>query len=105
MMHLIAEIAVAQMQQSEEYHGRPDIPLRSPESELVVIYNRVPKTGSTSFVGVAYDLCRTNGFHVLHVNVSANMHVLTLPNQVRLVHIHKQITALTINYYSKIHTI
>jgi heparan sulfate 2-O-sulfotransferase HS2ST1 len=55
------------------------------EKELVVIYNRVPKTGSTSFVGVAYDLCKTNAFHVLHVNISANMHVLTLPNQAKFV--------------------
>lgn len=75
-------MAVAQMQLSEGQHGRSaDVTPRSPEKELVVIYNRVPKTGSTSFVGVAYDLCRTNEFHVLHVNVSANMHVLTLPNQ------------------------
>jgi len=55
------------------------------ERELVVIYNRVPKTGSTSFVGVAYDLCKANAFHVLHVNISANMHVLTLPNQAKFV--------------------
>jgi heparan sulfate 2-O-sulfotransferase HS2ST1 len=55
------------------------------DQELVVIYNRVPKTGSTSFVGVAYDLCKTNAFHVLHVNISANMHVLTLPNQAKFV--------------------
>ncbi|XP_065342688.1 heparin sulfate O-sulfotransferase [Cloeon dipterum] len=55
------------------------------ERDLVVIYNRVPKTGSTSFVGVAYDLCKANAFHVLHLNISANMHILTLPSQARLV--------------------
>ncbi|PSN48590.1 Heparin sulfate O-sulfotransferase [Blattella germanica] len=41
----------------------------SSSQDIVVIYNRVPKTGSTSFVGVAYDLCKQNGFHnVSHWN-------------------------------------
>lgn len=50
---------------------------------LVVIYNRVPKTGSTSFVGVAYDLCKKNSYKVLHINITANMHVMSLNNQYR----------------------
>ncbi|XP_044750881.1 heparin sulfate O-sulfotransferase-like isoform X2 [Coccinella septempunctata] len=56
----------------------------SEEDDIVVIYNRVPKTASTSFVGVAYDICKKNHFHVLHVNVSANSHVLSLNNQLEL---------------------
>lgn len=56
----------------------------SEEDDIVVIYNRVPKTASTSFVGVAYDICKKNHFHVLHVNVSANSHVLSLNNQLNL---------------------
>ncbi|XP_058988128.1 heparin sulfate O-sulfotransferase [Musca domestica] len=52
------------------------------EEQLVVLYNRVPKTGSTSFVNIAYDLCKRNRFHVLHINITANSHVLSLPNQV-----------------------
>ncbi|XP_037927436.1 heparin sulfate O-sulfotransferase-like [Teleopsis dalmanni] len=55
------------------------------ENQLVVLYNRVPKTGSTSFVNIAYDLCKRNKFHVLHINVTANMHVLSLPNQISFV--------------------
>ncbi|XP_044267119.1 heparin sulfate O-sulfotransferase-like [Tribolium madens] len=54
--------------------------------DLVVVYNRVPKTGSTSFIGVAYDLCKKNKFHVLHVNITANNHVLSLNNQHDFVH-------------------
>ncbi|CAG9862781.1 unnamed protein product [Phyllotreta striolata] len=53
--------------------------------DLILIYNRVPKTGSTSFVGVAYDLCKKNKFHVLHVNISANSHTITLDNQLKFV--------------------
>lgn len=45
----------------------------------------MPKTGSTSFVNLAYDLCKKNRFHVLHINITANMHVLSLPNQMRFV--------------------
>lgn len=62
--------------------------LKSPENtnsfddNLVVIYNRVPKTGSTSFINLAYDLCKKNHFYVLHINITANMHVLSLNNQV-----------------------
>lgn len=55
------------------------------DERLVVIYNRVPKTGSTSFVNLTYDLCRKNAFHVLHINITANMHVFSLPNQIRFV--------------------
>ncbi|KAF2896735.1 hypothetical protein ILUMI_09442 [Ignelater luminosus] len=55
------------------------------DDDVVVIYNRVPKTGSTSFVGVAYDLCKKNNFHVLHINITANNHVLSLSNQYKFV--------------------
>lgn len=47
-----------------------------------MIYNRVPKTASTSFVGLVYDLCKQNKYHVLHINVTNNMHTLTFANQV-----------------------
>lgn len=53
--------------------------------EVTIVYNRVPKTASTSFVGVAYDLCKKNLFHVLHINVTANNHILSLNNQYELV--------------------
>uniref|UniRef100_A0A672GRQ2 Heparan sulfate 2-O-sulfotransferase 1 n=1 Tax=Salarias fasciatus TaxID=181472 RepID=A0A672GRQ2_SALFA len=48
----------------------------------VIIYNRVPQTASTSFTNIAYDLCRKNQFHVLHVNTSPNNPVLSLQDQV-----------------------
>lgn len=51
------------------------------DDDLVIFYNRVPKTGSTSFVGVVYDLCGRNKFHAIHLNVSRNMHVMSVPDQ------------------------
>lgn len=66
----------------KSHHSR-DI-TNSFDDNLIVIYNRVPKTGSTSFVNLAYDLCRKNHFYVLHINITANMHVLSLNNQVRI---------------------
>ena len=52
------------------------------DDEQLIIYNRVPKTGSTSFAGIAYDLCSRNNFHVLHVNTTKNVHTLSIPDQV-----------------------
>lgn len=55
------------------------------DSNLVVIYNRIPKTGSTSFINLAYEMCRKNHYRVVHINVTANMHMLSLPNQLQFV--------------------
>ncbi|CAH1730987.1 heparan sulfate 2-O-sulfotransferase 1 [Aphis gossypii] len=55
------------------------------EQKPLVIYNRVPKTGSTSFVNVAYDLHSHNAFRVLHVNVTGNSHLLSIYDQYRFV--------------------
>uniref|UniRef100_A0A671MLT2 Sulfotransferase n=1 Tax=Sinocyclocheilus anshuiensis TaxID=1608454 RepID=A0A671MLT2_9TELE len=52
------------------------------EDDLVVIYNRVPKTASTSFTNIAYDLCNKNHYHVLHINTSKNNPVMSLQDQV-----------------------
>ncbi|XP_052789837.1 heparan sulfate 2-O-sulfotransferase 1-like [Mya arenaria] len=53
--------------------------------DQLVIYNRVPKTGSTSFAGIAYELCYRNKYHVLHVNISRNAHTMSIPDQMRFI--------------------
>lgn len=55
------------------------------DDNQVIIYNRVPKTGSTSFAGIAYELCSRNKFHVLHVNTTKNVHTLSISDQIRLI--------------------
>ncbi|KAK9510768.1 hypothetical protein O3M35_005485 [Rhynocoris fuscipes] len=56
------------------------------DDDTIIIYNRVPKTASTSFVNVAYDLCKRNGFNVLHLNVTGNLHVMSIADQARFVY-------------------
>nr|CAI5836960.1 unnamed protein product [Callosobruchus analis] len=77
---------VLKLEQLQEKHESARINFDSKETDnFIILYNRVPKTGSTSFVGIAYDLCKRNKFHVLHVNITANSHLLTLENQVKFV--------------------
>ncbi len=47
----------------------------------VIFYNRVPKTGSSSFMGLCHKLTKENAFHTVHLNVSKNAHTLTLRDQ------------------------
>ncbi|CAK8689512.1 heparan sulfate 2-O-sulfotransferase 1-like [Clavelina lepadiformis] len=54
-------------------------------NEPLVVYNRVPKTGSTSFTHQVYALTKENQIYVLHVNISANSLKMALPDQYKMV--------------------
>lgn len=62
------------------------------EDTVVVLYNRVPKTGSTTFTNFVYDSCKRNGIYVLHINTTKNSHIMSLQDQYKLV---KNITSWT----------
>ncbi len=51
------------------------------DDRTVIIYNRIPKTGSTSFMHLPYELYDRNKFNVLLLNIS-NPHFMTLNDRV-----------------------
>ncbi|RUS72186.1 hypothetical protein EGW08_020051 [Elysia chlorotica] len=53
--------------------------------DTIIIYNRVPKTGSTSFLGIMDQLCKMNDFHTAHFYISRYMRVLGLADQRRFI--------------------
>lgn len=56
----------------------------APFTPPLILYNRVPKTGSTTFANIAYKLTAQNAFHMLHINVTyRNSHYLNVLDQVR----------------------
>lgn len=75
------ELAEVEHRHKEDIIG--DLSSLTEKDDMVIIYNRVPKTASTSFTNIAYDLCGKNRFHVLHINTTKNNPVLSLQDQVR----------------------
>ncbi|KAM9761923.1 heparan sulfate 2-O-sulfotransferase 1 isoform 2-T2 [Menidia menidia] len=78
------EVAEVELRHSKDDGLRESLPMAE-NNDMVIIYNRVPKTASTSFTNIAYDLCGRNNFHVLHINTTKNNPVMSLQDQVRFV--------------------
>ncbi|NXK51785.1 HS2ST sulfotransferase, partial [Chauna torquata] len=81
----IARHEVREIEQRHTADGPRQDATLDEEDDVVIIYNRVPKTASTSFTNIAYDLCAKNKYHVLHINTTKNNPVMSLQDQVRFV--------------------
>ncbi|XP_008759717.1 heparan sulfate 2-O-sulfotransferase 1 isoform X1 [Rattus norvegicus] len=81
----IARHEVREIEQRHTMDGPRQDATLDEEEDIVIIYNRVPKTASTSFTNIAYDLCAKNRYHVLHINTTKNNPVMSLQDQVRFV--------------------
>lgn len=51
---------------------------------MIILYNRIPKTGSTTVANLLYNVCEINQFYALFINTTKNSHLLTYSNQVSL---------------------
>ena len=51
--------------------------------DSIIIYNRVPKTGSTTLANLMYDRCRDLRYSVIYVRAEKNAHVYSVSDQVR----------------------
>lgn len=76
----LSTLSVSIIQENNQHTQAIDL-----SEDRIIIYNRVPKTGSTSLMGIAYDLCGSNKFNVIHLNTTKNSHVLSLPDQASFV--------------------
>ena len=48
----------------------------------ILIYNRIPKTASTTLMHLPYELAKPNGFNVLLLNITRSQHMLTMSDQI-----------------------
>ncbi|XP_071096729.1 heparan sulfate 2-O-sulfotransferase 1-like [Haliotis cracherodii] len=90
-LHLLSE--VARLDDARVRLERVVIPLQfgkdpadtDDDDDIIVIYNKVPKTGSTSFASIAYELCKINSFNVVLIDITRHGHILSLSDQMRLI--------------------
>ncbi|XP_043554654.1 heparan sulfate 2-O-sulfotransferase 1 isoform X1 [Chiloscyllium plagiosum] len=81
----IARHEVREIEQRRTMDNPRQDPGEEELDDIIILYNRVPKTASTSFTNIAYDLCAKNRYHVLHINTTKNNPVMSLQDQARFV--------------------
>uniref|UniRef100_A0A0N5A646 Heparan sulfate 2-O-sulfotransferase n=1 Tax=Parastrongyloides trichosuri TaxID=131310 RepID=A0A0N5A646_PARTI len=48
----------------------------------IIIYNRIPKTGSTTLTNaIGYDMCKVNNFNSIHLNMTRNRYMMNVIDQ------------------------
>lgn len=70
--------------QFRERFGSIDDPDHVSRNGSIVVYNRVPKTGSTAFTHLLYDLAKVNEIYVIHVNTTVpkqNAAIMSIQDQ------------------------
>ncbi|XP_041482213.1 heparan sulfate 2-O-sulfotransferase 1-like [Lytechinus variegatus] len=63
----------------------------------LIIYNRVPKTGSTSLTSLPYTLCETLRYHVLHICTVEHTQVLSVQDQVSFTDLDSRTLVITLS--------
>ncbi|KAK3728766.1 hypothetical protein RRG08_013492 [Elysia crispata] len=80
--HRLGKIVMNQGQRSSKDNPHTEGDLGE---ETVVLYNRVPKTGSTTLLGIIDQLSLTNSYQAINFNISRLQRVLGLADQRRFV--------------------
>lgn len=78
---LYLEAEIRQLRAAQSGSAAWSRELARTEGHPILVYNRVPKTGSTSLMNVAYELQAQNKYRVVGVHVTQFKHQLTLPDQ------------------------
>ncbi|XP_025113409.1 heparan sulfate 2-O-sulfotransferase 1-like isoform X1 [Pomacea canaliculata] len=84
------EMTVAKLQHDKLYMTRRQLAAADDldgvdfgDDDTVVIYNRIPKTGSTTLAGIMYALCFVNKYFVIHVGMMDRAKTIALSDQMK----------------------
>jgi len=80
------ELAISSKERKDQIYYEPqNLDTDDDEEKPLVIYNRLPKTGSTTFSKLVYDLSKPNHMYVTHLNTTKNSFRWTVADQYKFV--------------------